>query len=72
MGDLWDQVNWLLIFIRNQCMPVAIGDQPGAVDYAIVTLATVGMAGGVIWFAWGLAGRDPARHDAVKAQVLED
>lgn len=72
MAALWDRIVWLLIFVREQCMPVTVGDTPGAVDYAVVALATIGMVVGTVWFVWGLTGRDSARHDAVKEQVLED
>lgn len=72
MADLWNEVVLLLILLRDQCMPVTIGDTPGAVDYAVVALASIGMVGGTIWFVWGLMGRDSARYDALKAQILQD
>lgn len=72
MTDFIDRVGWLLVFLRDQCMPVPIGDQPGALDYAIVWLATLAVVGGTVWFAWGLAGRDTAAETRIKAQVLKD
>jgi hypothetical protein len=72
MLDLWDRVIVLLIFVRDQCMPVAIGDTPRVIDYAIVALAAGALVGGTLWFVWGLLGRDSARNAARKALVLED
>ena len=72
MSDLIDRIGWLLVFIRNQCMPVPIGSDPGILDYAIVGLATLAVVGSTVWFAWGLTGRDTARETRLKAQVLED
>ena len=72
MSDFLGRVVWLLIFIRDQCMPVPIGDEPGVIDYSIVALAAVGVVAGTVWFAWGLTGRDTAQETRVKAQVLED
>ena len=72
MSDFLDRVVWLLIFIRDQCMPVTIGTEPGALDYGIVGLAAVAVIGGTVWFAWGLTGRDTEQETRLKAQVLED
>lgn len=72
MADLWKDIVLMLILLRDQCMPVTIGDTPGPIDYAVVGLASLGMVAGTLWFVWGLLGRDSGRHDAVKSQILED
>lgn len=72
MAEFLDRVVWLLIFIRDQCMPVTIGTAPNTLDYFIVGVTTCVMIGGTIWFAWGLTGRDGDTETRLKAQVLED
>jgi hypothetical protein len=72
MSDLIGRVTWLLIFIRNQCMPATIEGTPDGVDYAIVWLCVLAVVIGSVWFVWGLTGRDSAATTALKTQVLED
>ncbi|MCV6596079.1 MAG: hypothetical protein OIF40_03200 [Mangrovicoccus sp.] len=72
MLELWNKVVWALVFLRDQCMPVTIGDAPGTIDFLIVALAALAMVVGSVWFALGLMGRDPDRMHAIKSQVLED
>ena len=72
MSDLIDRVTWMLIFVRDQCMPATIDAPPNAVDYAIVGLCVFAVSLGAVWFVRGLTGRESAPTTARKAQVLED
>ncbi|MEO0823001.1 MAG: hypothetical protein AAF074_21565 [Pseudomonadota bacterium] len=67
-----DRITWLLLYLREQCMPMPIDGEPGAVDYLVVAVAALSVAGGAIWFVRALAWRDSPRIQAIKAQVLED
>lgn len=72
MSDLIAHVRWLLILLRDQCMPATISQEPGALDYVIVSLVAISVLGGTIWFARGLTRSDSPHVDALKAKVLED
>lgn len=69
---MMDEIRWLLIMIRDQCMPAAIDGDPGVLDYSIVGVATLALIAATMWFAWGMTGRDPQRFHDIKTQVLED
>lgn len=72
MSEFVDRVVWLLIFLRDQCMPVTIGNDPGVLDYTLVGVAAAALVVGTVCFARGLVGKDTEFETRLKAQVLED
>lgn len=67
-----DRITYLLILIRDLCMPQTVIETPGRGDYVIILLAFCSVLGAFIWFVWALATRDGPEIDVIKARVIED